>query len=246
MKELKKKSLLLPAVMGLGAAAYCLRRALYTTAVDEKGLLIANHPLTFALWAVVFSGGLLIAGAVWKGGGSDRYEDNFGPSQAGALGHFLMAGTVLVMALRSDFPLPGPIGQVWRVLGFLTAPAMVWGGICRKTGRKPFFGIHAALCLFLLLYLVSRYQLWSGNPQLQDYVFELLAAVTLTLFAYQHAAFAVDMGSQRMLTAMGLLTVLLCGGALYGAEMPGLYLCGAVWAAVDLPKKDEVKPHDPS
>lgn len=251
MTNLKKNFPLPLAVLVLGAAAYCLRRALYAAALDEKGLLTPNHPLETALWAVVLAGAALTVLSVRKSDGSNTYEDNFCPALYGSLGHCLMGGTVLVMALNTSFSLPGPIGLVWRVLGFLSAPALVWGGICRKTGRKPFFGIHAAVCLFLLLYLISRYQIWSGNPQLQDYVFQLLALVSLTLFCYQQAAFDADMGNRKWLLATGLLAVLLCCAAVYGSEASGLYLCGAVWAVTNLcvltpPKKDEVDAHDPA
>lgn len=253
MKNMKKPIPLLPAVLALAAAAFVLRRLLYASAVDAKNLLIANHPLSIALWTVVLAGAALIVAGVWKSDGTAACEDNFRPSNPAALGQFLMGYTVLMMVLLNDFPLEGAVGAIWKVLGFLSAPGLVWGGICRMRGKKPFFGIHAVLCLFLLLHLVSRYQTWSGNPQLQDYVFDLLASVMLMLFSYYCAALEADMGNRRMRLATGLLTVLLCGGALaVGPDYAGLSVSGAFWAAAELyrpelpPRKEEVSPHDPS
>lgn len=250
MKDLKKNGWLPLAALAFGIAALVLRRLLYTVAVDEKGLLTAHHPLELLLWAVVLAGVVLIVLSVRKLDGSAAYEDNFRPSNTAALGQFLMGYTVLMMVLLNDFPLEGAVGQVWKVLGFLSAPGLVWSGSCRMRGKKPFFGIHAVTCLFLLLHLVSRYQSWSGNPQLQDYLFDLLAAVALVLFSYHCAAFEAGIGKRRMQLTTGLLTLLLCGGALAGTAYSGLYVSGALWAATDLcvldppPKKDEVDNHE--
>lgn len=252
MTNPNKKYLLPPAVLVLSIAAYVLRRALYATAVDAKNLLLPGHPLEILLWMVVLFGAALIVFTVRKLDGSQDYEDNFTPSTSAALGHFLMGCTVLMMALLYRLPLDGIVSLVWKALGILCGPAMIWGGFCRMKGRKPFFGIHAAECLFLLLYLVSQYQSWSGNPQMQDYVFELLALVCLTLFSYQCAAFEAGTGNRRMQLAMGLLALLLCGAANFRAQVPALYFSGLVWTAADLCrldpplKKDEVDVHDPS
>lgn len=252
MTNLKKKSLLLPAVLVLSIGAYGLRRALYAAALDEKNLLTAGHPLEIALWAVILAGTALIAFTVRKLDGAQSYEDNFSPSSTAALGHFLMGCTTLLMALLYQLPLGETISLIWKILGIGCGPAMIWAGFCRMKGRKPFFAIHAALCLFLLLYLVSRYQGWSSNPQLQDYVFELLALVCLTLFSYYCAAFEAGTGNRRLQLLFGLLSVLLCGGANFRAQVPALYFSGLVWTAADLcrldppPKKDEVESHDPA
>jgi len=252
VKNLKKQPLLTGAVLVLGIAAGLLRRGLYAAALDEKGLLTPNHPLAIALWAVAAAGSLLILWAAGKPEGSLVREASFRPSSLSFLGHCFLACTVLMMTLLDSFPLSGHVHTLWRVLGFLSGPALVWAGICRLKGKTPFFGIYGALCLFLLLYLVSCYQLWSSNPQLQDYVFELLALVALILFCYHRAAFAAGMGKQRQLLITGLLAVLLCGAANYRAHIPALYAGGLFWAAAELwypglpPVKDEVDTHDPA
>lgn len=250
MKELKLTAVLTPAVLVLSVAACCLRKALYAMAVDEKGLLTSGHPLELLLWAVILAGTMLIVLTVRKLDGSNVYEENFRPSLPA--GHFLLAAVIFMMVLRNDFQGSDQLARIQRILGAVIVPGLLWGGICRFRGRKPFFLIHAALCLFLLLYTVSRYQGWSGNPQLQDYIFELLAAVALILFSYHCAAFEAGMGKRRAQLTAGLLAVLLCGAAAPGMEAPGLYAAGLLWAAANLcslappPKKEEVESHDPA
>ena len=245
MKKLKNMLLPFTAVVFSAAALY-LRRQLYAVALDGKGLLLTGHPLETALWAVVLGGALLFILAASRLGGTNLYEDNFHPSLLAFCSNAFLSATVMTMALNHVLPLSEKVNLAWRVLGFLTAPGLLWVSICRSMGKKPFFGVHGALSVFLLLHLISRYQLWSGNPQLQDYVFELLAFVALILFSYHCTAFEADMGSRRMQLATGLLTILLCGAAIPYSDFPNLYICGLIWAATDLccpflpPKEVEV------
>lgn len=252
MKQNKRIAWLPAIVLFLSVLALSLYRGLYAAALDEKGLLTAGHPLSIGLWAAVLAGTLLIALTVRKLGGSNVYEDNFRPSTLALLGHIHMGLTVAFMAWLYPLSLEGVLGQFWKILGIVCGGSMIWGGICRKQGKMPFFGIHAGLCLFLLLYLVSRYQGWSGNPQLQDYVFELLALVSLVLYSYQCAAFEAGMGSRRMYLATGLFVLLLWGPASFRGQVPGLYFSGAFLTVTNLcrltppQKKDEVDAHDPA
>lgn len=235
----------------LAVAVHGLRRALYLAAVDEKGLLVSGHPLSLALWAAVLCGAVLIAAAVWKLDGAGTYADNFKAAPMAALAHLWLALVIGRMVLRNDFQGMDRIALLLRVVGAVTVPGLVWAGVDRFRGRKPFFLVHAGLTVFLLLYLISWYQVWSANPQMQDYVFDLLGGVALVLFGYQLTAFEADRGNRRLHLAMGLLAVLLCAGALAGPENFDLYGAGMIWAATDLcrvipPKKDEVEVHDPA
>ncbi len=252
MNKQSKRGLLFLAVWALAILAAFLRRGLYLHAVDARGLLISRHPLEIALWAVVLAGVAVIIGIVWKLDGSNAYEENFDASASAALGYFLLAYVIGMMVLLNNFQGTDQIARLQRILGAIAVPGLVWGGIRRIRGKMPFFGIHVVLCLFLLLYLISWYQLWSGNPQLQDYVFDLLAAVALILFSYQCAAFEAGVGKRNMQLGFGLTAILFCGAALGRTEMTGLFAAGMVWAVTDLcrlappPKKEEVEHHDPS
>lgn len=249
MNILKKFHFLPFTALVLGAAAFGLRTGLYAFAVDQRGLLVSGHPLSYALWAVVMFGAAFLLWNVRKLDGSNAYEKNFTASRAAFTGCILLAVGLPVTVLNAPPSGTAAMILLWKILGFLSAPAMAWAGVSRYQGKKPFFGTHAVLCLFLLIHMIGRYQLWSANPQLQDYVFELLAAISLTLFSYYCAAFEADMGSRRMQLATGLLAVLLCPVALAGSEPGWLYVYGTVWVLFNLctltpPPKEEVKPDD--
>lgn len=234
MNILKKLHFLPFAALGFGIAAFGLRTALYTFAVDVKGLLVSGHPLTYALWAVVATGAAFILWNVRNQKGSNTYEDNFAPSNDAAVGSGLMALGLLMTVTGQPTAASGTLGLLWKILGIFSIPAVALSGVSRYRGKHPFFGFHALLCIFLLIHMVSRYQVWSGNPQFQDYIFELLATIALTLFSYHCAAFETDMGSRRMQLATGLLAVLLCPAALAGCESGWLYIYGTVWAFSNL------------
>lgn len=222
------------AALALGGVCLALRLGLYAVAVDEKGLLLRGHPLEKILWAVAAAACLLVALVVWRREGSDRYEENFAPSAGAAFGHFLLAGGIALTVLTNVPGVFGTLGFVWKLLGLLSVPLLLWAGVCRLRGKKPLFLIHGVLCVFLLIHIMNQYQRWCGNPQLMDYVFALLGSMMLAFFAYYTAAFEAGCANPRMHLLSGLLAVLLCTGALSGAEFPLLYLGGTAWALTDL------------
>lgn len=230
---LKPKNLPLLTVV-LGFMGFGLRWLLYMVSVDVKNLLPMNHPLEIALWLVTAAALALIAAGVWKLDGSRRYGDNFKASPAAGMGHLAAAAGILLTALFSPESTQGALYGLWKGLGFLAAAALAVAGVCRAQGKRPQFLTHMTACVFLLIHLVGNYRHWSGNPQLQDYVFDLFGCVALMLFAYYEASFDVGAGKRRMQLAAGLAAVYLGCVALSGSQYPLLYLGGAVWAVTDL------------
>lgn len=230
---LKPKNLPLLAVAA-GIFGWFLSRQLYRWGMDEKGLLVANHPLSWLLWIVVGGALTVIALRVRKLDGSDLYEDNFAPSLWAGIGNILAGAGFLLTAVLNDPVMVGNLGIAWALLGLLSGPCLLLAGICRIRGKKPFFALHMVPSLFLMLHIINHYQTWSGNPQVQDYVFSLLGAMALVLFAYYTAAFGVDSGNRRMHLGMGLAAICLCMVALSQTEYLFLYAGGMLWAESDL------------
>lgn len=232
--KIKLKSTQLPVlVLGISGVCFALRWLLYRVAVDEKNLLLSGHPLEVLLWILTAAAAALTVAVVWKLDGSNRYVDNFRPSVESAAGDFLLAigiGITLLMMGKSETKLD------WArtIVGCLAAVSLVPAGISRFQGKRPFFAFHSLVCVFFVIYMVGRYQIWVGKPQLQDVVFELFGCITLMLFSYHQAAFDVGSGSRRMQLAMGLLAVLFCAAVLAYTEHWVLYLTALIWAATNL------------
>ncbi len=242
MKNRNKGSFLPLAVLPAGAAAMLLRRQLYMTAVDVKGLLVRGTLpgiLLTALSAAVFC---LVFLAVKKDKGSSLYEDNYSADIPAGLGHVAAAAGIFLLTRGSG--ISGYLGQLWRVLGLAAPVCLVLAGIFRILGKKPFFLLHVIPCVFLMIQLVGSYRQWSSNPQMQDYLFALLASLALMLFAHYTAAFEAGLGNRKMVLGSGLLAVYLCLAELGCTEHPAMYFGGAFWAltgmcAVTLPPEGE-------
>lgn len=234
MKNLWKPNNLPTAAAALGVLGLVLRQMLYAFGMDGKNLLTANHPLELVLWAVTLAAIALIVAAVWKLGGSNRYVDNFSPSMPSAVGHILAAAGILLTVLLKEPMMPGTLGNIWKFLGFLSAPCLVLAGYARVQGKRPFFLLHMAACLFLVFHIVDHYQVWSGDPQLQDYVFILFGTMALMFFGFYTAAFDVGSGRRRMQLGMGLTAVYLCLVGLPDSGYPFLYLGGIAWVLTGL------------
>ncbi len=156
----------LPAVVAiLGVLGCLLRGALYRLCLDGKGLLPANHPLELALWALTLTALALIFLSVWKLDGSNRYPDNFSPSFPGAAGHILAAAGILLTVLLKRPRMSGVLGGLWQAVGLICVPCLAAAGFARLRGKRPFFLLHMAPCLFLVFHIVNHYRLSSGNPQ---------------------------------------------------------------------------------
>ena len=215
----------------MGIVGLLLRRQLYIWGPDDKGLLQEGHPLAFTLWLVTAVVLLVLAAKVWKLKGTNVYEDNFAPSRGAAVGHILAGAGFALTALLNEPLLRSALGSAWTALGILSFPCLILAGIARSGGKKPFFGLYMVPCLFLVIHVINHYQLWSGDPQVQNYVFELLTAMALILFAYHNAAFCVDSGNRRMQLLSGLAALYLGLTTIGSTEHLFLYAGGLAWVA---------------
>lgn len=234
MNKLLKPNALPLFAAAAGIVGGILNWILYRLGVDGKGLLVSGHPLSWLLWSVTAVTLGLILLAVWKLDGSDAYEDNFASSIWAGLGHLLAGAGFVVTVLQNPPMMQGSLGTLWYILGLLSGPSLLLAGFCRVRGKQPIFVLHMIPCLFLVLHIINHYQTWSGNPQIQDYVFVLLGAMALVFFSYYTAAFEVEFGNRRLHLGMGLSAVYLCMVALSCTEYLFLYAGGALWAQSSL------------
>lgn len=170
---------------------------------------------------------------LWPLFGSLRYSDNFGPSKAAAIGSAVGAAGILLGVLTAQ-PQPDRLFTLWRAMGLISAPCLVLAGFARLKGKQPFFMLHGAVCVFWLVHLVYHYRGWSIEPQLQDYLFSLMASVALLMFSYYQTAFDVNSGKRRNMLAVGLAGAYFGIAALSGTEAPLVYGGCAIWALTDL------------
>lgn len=241
-------------VMMLGLLGNTLRRQLYLTGVDNRGLLVPGSALEIALWTLTALALGIIAVTAWRLDGSDAYEDNFSASFVGAAGHIFSAAGIGMTVLLNPPVMPGLVGSAWKSLGILSGICLIAAAFCRVLGKKPLFLLHLIPSVFLAVHILNQFQSWSGNPQLMDYVFALFGTVSLLMFGYYTAAFSEGIGNRRMHLVCGLAAVYLCMVNIPMSGYPWLYAGGALWAVSDLctlfpkpkqePPAEEKEPED--
>lgn len=220
--------------LGAGGLGLALRVVLYATGTDEKGLLVSGHWAGGAIWILTAAAALFLFFLTRKIQGPAQYKDAHPVSYAAGLGAIAAGVAILVTTIGGMSADGTTLRIVLTTVGFAAAAALVFIGICRLMGMKPLFLCHAAVCVYFALRMVSQYQLWSSDPQLQDYVFYLMAYVFLMLTAFQQAAFDADMGNHAALWGVTLASVYLCCLSLKGSRDTWLLFAAGIWAFTNL------------
>ena len=216
------------------AAATVLRAAHYAFGTDGRSLLIAGHWSVIGLW-VVSVGFILALLLMGRGIGNSADDAAVHPSSpVSAAGCFALAAGLAVTCLKQYGDFSSTVDSIVWALGLLSGAGLLVAGICRLTGKKPYFLIHAILCLLFTLRMIAQYRHWSADPQLQDYGFYLCAHAAVMLAAYHHAALDTGMGNVRALWVSSLGAVYLCCAAIPHCEEALLMAACAIWAFTNL------------
>lgn len=229
---MKQRKLLPLAALVMGLACQIGRWTLYRTAVDATGLLTAGTPLEWGSYALSVLAIGLFAAAVGKMGETEVSSE---PILAG-LGQLIGGLGLGWTALRYPGEMPGLFGIAWKILGIAAAICLLWSALQTVQKKTPQFLALLAPCLFWLVHLIDNYRGWSGQPQLQSYLFSLLATMAMALFTYYTAADSVGLGKPRIRCFSALSAGFLC----LAAMLPGpektqlLFFTSALWALFSL------------
>lgn len=244
MHTLRNRFLFFGVTGAAGAASLALHRYMMENCFDAKGLLIDGNLPGKLLWVVGIAFAVFLALALRTIGGDGSYGDNFPRCLlSGSL--LLAAGAAMFWAipgldLGTGEPIPGTAGlsllvqsvtgTAIRYLPWLAAASMVVLGVFRLAGKRPWPIFGGVICLFYMLMLVTNYRLWSADPQLQDYAYQLLAGVLLMLCSFHRTCCDAGVIQRRKLLATGLSAAVCCMAALSGQFQWGFYLASGLWA----------------
>lgn len=180
-----------------GAIGLLLRIWLFTAGVDEKGLLVTSHPanaLVFILTALVMAALFL---AIRPLHSIHNYNKLFPAGSATLFGCVAAALGLILSAFRELTLRQDPVTMVTLILAAVAAVCLLLLGFFRLKGKRPHYLLRTCLTVFLMLHLISQYRLWSAEPQLQHYFFQLLASVFLMLTAYHGTLLDAKTASRR-------------------------------------------------
>ena len=227
--NLKKYKLLIFS-LSAGVLGFCLRLILYRTGFDERNILSATHPLQLACLGLTALMAVYLGLTVCHLGGSASPAGNFPGSPLRALGILTAACFTAFHALTLAGQVSDLLGLLRTGLAFLGAVSMALCVLSPKRLRRLRTLCRGIICVFFSADMLCRYQNWSGNPQLPDYFFQVLACAALSLLSYQRLAFDTGLGSRRKLLLLCLMGIYLCLLCAAGPETRVFYLGGACWA----------------
>lgn len=208
-----KKTNLIFAAPILGIVAMLVRGMMYSDCIDDRGLLMTGRPEVIYLAVLTLAAVVLCF--LTKEPEKTRYR------AVDAYLWFLMAflwpqslSDTAVSTMRLLFALS-------RYVGAALAAALAYFAFRKK---KPVFGLSAGLCVCFILRLVASYQVWSRDPQIQDYIFQLLACLCLTAFFYQQTALEAGLGSKIWRLRFAFLADYLCLASYMAPQLSYPYL----------------------
>lgn len=208
--------------LALGILGFLLRRGLYATGVDEKGLLVPGHILEMILLALsVLSAALAVL--LTKGGRVEEAERYVSSAGCAALIY-----GILYQVMMPDAGL-AVLNRVYRIFGLAAMLSLIPQALFRVKKKSSFFPSYALLCIFLCLQLVEGYQVWSKQPQLENYVFALGSVLCMLLFTYHQAVRCAGQKPSRLHIAYGLMGIFFgCVASAYG-EFTIFHGASAIW-----------------
>lgn len=229
----RNSSLLLHLVpLILGVLGFCLRLWLYGTGVDEKGLLITSHPAN-ALVLAVLAVGLAFSGLFAMQLPGRKQSKPFPPSEVGGIGCFVAAAGIVIgniLELKDSREL---FTILSFAIGLLAAGCFVLVGLGRRKGQHSSLLSCCITCAYFMIHLVCQYRLWSSEPQLQEYIFPLLASVMLMLCCYYRAQLDIRGKGLGWYVFCNRAALVCCLCALNTGSW-AFYLSMAIWTVADL------------
>ncbi len=225
-----KTSRLLGTALISGALCCLLRLVLYRTGFDEKNILSASHPLHLICLGLTALTVLSLLRQVLPLKGSVDPAVVFPASPLRSLGIFCAGCLLSLHGITLTENLYATLDYLRLALALISALSMLICALPLNRFRQVQTFCRGIIALFFCIEMLSRYRGWSGNPQLPDYMFQVLACVALTLCSYHRLAFDTGLGNRWILLLCGLTALqlsLLCAA---GPETPIFYLAGTLWA----------------
>lgn len=221
------------AVAGMGALAALLRLWLNGT-MDENGLFGHAFLPRFLLWIVtlVAAGGIGYGFFFMKSG--KKYATAFPASPVAAGGMALGGICIGISSVASLLGAGDILGIVTAVLGLAATAILLLTAKMRYEGKKPDMLLPGVVDLYLIFKLLDGFRLWGSAPQIDWYLFRLLACIFLMLASYQWTAFCYGKGSRKYQALTSLAALYFCIGALPGSGDVLFFLGAAVWMGTNV------------
>ena len=219
---------LIPALPGMAARFWLLHAG-----TDDKGLLNAGHPGSIASVAMTVIAAvtlLLLTRHLYTPAGQARAFPASRLSTAGAAAGVVGIG---IAAWNTMYLAGGFVRLVMLLLGIAATVCAGLLAVSRSRGLRPGLVLRSCITVFFMMYLVLQYRAWSAEPQLQRYLFQLLALLGIALANYYRACVECGQNQTRALVLSSQMAMFLCLMAIPGCSLWPCYAALAVWMALD-------------
>ena len=229
MKKTVKPSKLPLYILGAGVLGFLLQTWLYATGPDATGLFRRGHPAEILLYLLTAAVAGITVYFLRPIKGTPAYDRMFRPGLLPALGYWIAAVAVLALSIPGLFHFTKPLELICAISGILAALSFAYHGFCRFGMLTAKVDLHSLIVVYLILHLVSQYQPWNSEPQLQKYFFQLIASIFLMLDVYYHACLAAGKDARKSYAFLHYCTCFLCCVAAQSQDML-FYLTMALWS----------------
>lgn len=217
----------------LAVAAFFLRKSQLKTAFDEIGVIPGSgRALVWIAIAVVilFAGySYFLRGRKKYSAISSRWLPLMGASCAAAA--LLLVGSILRLGAPME-----KSALVIAIGGIVAAGCWVGTALSRYQAKQAHGALFLLPAVFYVVDLVLQFRLWTRDPVILDYCFDLLALICTMCALFHLSGFSFDQGHRRITVFFVLCGVFFNAAAMAGApaaEFLG-YLAAALWLLVNL------------
>ena len=215
---------ILAGVIGLALQSWLLSSA------GDRGLLPSPHVATSVCLLLLAATLEVCLLAILKVSPTDNYTELFPQSPVAAAGTAIAAIGMLLSAF--SMPASGILKLLTPITGILAGICLLVTAYYRFKGLQPNCLFHSAVAVFFIIRTMACCQSWGSEPQLQTYLFPLLAALLLLIASYYRAELDVMSKSTRWYIFFSQGALMCCLSS--GAHNQGIfYLSAALWLATD-------------
>lgn len=212
-----------------GMAGLALRVLLYSFR-DSSGLLPQNHIagiLSMVLTALMLGVYLII---LRKAGPAEDYLRLFPSSRITTVG--CAAGAVGMGVSGFFSSASGPLAILLAVFGGLCACGLLLATHKRYWHQRPSYLFHCVAAVYMIIKTMAGCRMWGAEPQLQQYLFQLLASLFLLMAFYYRTELDVHTKHYRAYVFFSQAALLCCFLCLTGEDKL-FYLSAGIWMASD-------------
>lgn len=225
----------LPLTVAVAAACSGAVRLWFLSAgADKEGLLIPGHIANILGWILTALVVLVVLIICRQLISAAKYAFNFPPSLLGAIGSAAAAMGILVTSIAGLIGNADFLSRLCGILGILSALALLFLGFCRWKGLHCNVLMHGIVCVYLLVYLLCQYRIWSSQPQLLSYGYQLVGCICLLIAVYRRTCFDGNTGNRKAYATFRLLAAYFCLVATVGSTAPLFYLTCGFWSLTDM------------